>query len=516
MKSLLVQPTSSVKGIITLPGDKSIAHRALIISAITNGTTSVKNFPTNQDCLRTLCALQKLGIKITKVLKPKELSEINPFDAPRAEVRGLLRVDTESGVFFSRPKGRGLKAAECIKIFGRGLGGLKKPHGSLFLGNSGTSFRLLCGLLSGQDFNARLEAGLSLSRRPMRRISLPLRMMGARISAQRLPCRQGRQANRIEEYPPLTIKGGNLKGISYKMPVASAQVKSAIILAGLYAKGVTCVIEAVKTRDHTERMLKLFQADIKIIKNTIKIKGKRELVSPGTIDIPGDISSAAFFIVLAAIIPGSHLVIKNVSLNPLRTGVLRVLKRMCADIKVTRFRQNLARPRQQSWRSAKIWRDLASKTGGAPSSTKYEPAGDITAKNSLLKGTTVRKEEIPSLIDELPILMVAASIASGRTVFQGAGELRVKETDRINSMFKNLESMGARIKIVRRGDSENIIIDGVKELRGSKVKSFGDHRTAMSMIVAGLRAKGNTQIDDTSCISKSFPAFLDKLNSLLR
>ncbi len=448
MKSLSIQPTSSVKGIITLPGDKAIAHRAIIISAIANGTTSVKNFPTNQDCFRTLSALQKLGIKITRVLKPKELSE--------------------------------------IKIFGKGLAGLKKPHGSLFLGNSGTSFRLLCGLLSGQDFNTRLEAGLSLSRRPMRRISYPLRMMGARISAQRKPY----TANLIEEYPPFTIKGGNLKGITYKMPVASAQVKSAIILAGLYAKGITRVIEAVKTRDHTERMLQLFQADIKTIKNTTRLKGTKELVSPGTIDIPGDISSAAFFIVLAAIIPSSRLVIKNVSLNPLRTGVLRVLERMGADIKVTRSKGHKV--------------------------AKFEPAGNIIIKTSPLESTRVKKDEIPSLIDELPILMVAASVASGRTVFEGVEELRVKETDRINSMLKNLENMGARIKILKEGDSENIIIDGVKELKGSKVKSFGDHRTAMSMIVAGLMAKGKTQIDNTSCISKSFPAFLDKLNFLLR
>jgi 3-phosphoshikimate 1-carboxyvinyltransferase len=466
MKSLSIQPTTNVKGTITLPGDKSIAHRALIISAIAKGTTSIKNFPANEDCLWTLSALQKLGTKITKGLKPKELYE--------------------------------------IKIFGQGLGGLKKPRGPLFLGNSGTSFRLLCGLLSGQGFGVCLKAGSSLMLRPMRRVTVPLRMMGARISAHRKP----HTANLIEEYPPLTIKGGNLKGITYKMPVASAQVKSAIILAGLYAKGLTRVIEPVKTRDHTERTLELFQADIKTIKNTIKIKGMKELVSPGTIDIPGDISSAAFFIVLAAIIPGSHLVIKNVSLNPLRTGVLKVLKRMCADIKVTPS-TGLGTPfgRKSPFDCAQ----------GRPSHqiTRGEPVGDIIVKASPLKGTSVKKEEIPSLIDELPILMVAASVASGRTLFEGAGELRVKETDRINSMFKNLESMGARIKIIRSRDSENIIIDGVKELRGIKVKSFGDHRTAMSMIVAGFRAKGKTRIDDVACIKKSFPVFLDKLNSII-
>jgi 3-phosphoshikimate 1-carboxyvinyltransferase len=447
MKSLCVKSTSIVQGTITLPGDKSIAHRALIISAIAKGATSINNFPANEDCLRTLSALQKLGIRIAKNLKSEKLSE--------------------------------------VKVFGRGLGGLKKPQGILFLGDSGTSFRLLCGLLSGQGFRLRLEAGPSLSRRPMRRISVPLRMMGAEITAGR----RSQSANRAEEYPPLAVKGGNLKGITYKLPVASAQVKTAIILAGLYARGVTCVIEPVKTRDHTERMLKLFQADIKIIKNKIKIKGKRELLSPARLDIPGDISSGTFFIVMAAIVPGSHLVIKNVGLNPLRIGALMVLKRMGADIKVIKS------PTRQA--------------------NMLEPVGDIIVKSSSLRGAVVEKKEIPSMIDELPILMLAASLACGRTVFEGAGELRVKETDRINSMCKNLAGMGARIEIARRRDSENIIIDGVKELQGAKVKSFGDHRTAMSMVAAGLVAKGKIQIDDLSCIRKSFPAFLDKLTSIL-
>lgn len=452
MKSLCVQPTSSLKGTVILPGDKSIAHRALIISAIAQGKTSIKNFPANLDCLQTLKALQKLGIKISKVLKPKKLF--------------------------------------AIEICGTGLGGLKKPTSPLFLGDSGTSFRLLCGLLSGQGFRGRLEAGLSLSQRPMRRISLPLRMMGAKISARR----KAQSAKRTEEYPPLTIEGGNLKGITYKMPVASAQVKSAIILAGLYAKGQTCVVEKVKTRDHTERMLKLFQADIKTIKNRIKLRGNKELVSPGVIDIPGDISSAAFFIVLAAIIPGARLVMKNVSLNPLRIGALRVLKRMGADIKVTESQRHKV-------------------TNGRG---RGEPAGDIIVKSSKLKGIKVERKEVPSLIDELPILMVAASLARGRTVFRGTQELRVKETDRMNSMLKNLTAMGARLKIDKKQNSENIIIDGVKELKGARVRSFGDHRTAMSMVVAGMKAKDKTYIDDVACIKKSFPDFLDKLNSLVR
>jgi len=455
MKSLSVQPTSTLQGTIALPGDKSIAHRALIIGAIAKGTTRIKNFPNSQDCLSTLGALEKLGVRLKKSLKPNGLSE--------------------------------------IKIFGKGLAGLNKPLAPLFLGDSGTSFRLLCGLLSGQNFFLRLKAGPSLSRRPMRRITVPLRMMGAKITAKRvvqISRRKVHAAKRIEEYPPFEIKGGNLKGITYTMPVASAQVKSAIVLAGLYARGITCIVEPIKTRDHTERMLKLFQADIKTIKNKIKVKGGKELLSPGTIDVPGDISSATFFIVLAAIAPGAHLVIKNVGLNHSRSGALRVLRRMRADIKIN--------------------------TSSSRYAAGLEPAGDIIVKSSLLRGTVVKKEEIPSLIDELPILMVAASLARGRTVFEGVGELRVKETDRINSMLRNLTSMGAEIKIEEKRGSENIVIDGVKELKASEVKSFGDHRTAMSMVVAGLVARGKSKIDDLDCIRKSFPTFLDKLNSIIQ
>lgn len=447
MKSLCVKPGSTIQGKISLPGDKSIAHRALIIAAIAKGATFIKNFPANEDCLSTLSALRKLGVRITKNSRSKGLSE--------------------------------------IKVFGRGLYGLKQPRGPLFLGDSGTSFRLLSGLLSGQGYCLRLEAGPSLSRRPMRRINVPLRMMGARITAR---CRRS-AAGRREEYPPLTIKGGNLEGITYTLPVPSAQVKSAIILAGLYAGGVTCVVEAIKTRDHTERMLKLFQAGIKTIRNRIAINGGRDLFSPGTVYIPGDVSSAAFFVVMTAVVPGSRLVIQNVGLNPLRTGALRVLKRMGANIKIV----NLAGRR----------------------AVGLEPAGNIIVKGSMLKAVTVKKKEIPSMIDELPILMLAASLARGRTVFEGVGELRVKETDRINSMCKNLAAMGARVKIAGRGNSENIIIYGVKELRGGKVKSFGDHRTAMSMVAASLTAKGRVEIDDLGCIRKSFPTFLDKLNSII-
>jgi len=273
------------------------------------------------------------------------------------------------------------------------------------------------------------------------------------------------------------------------MPVASAQVKSAILLAGLYAKGNTQVIEPVKTRDHTERMLELFKASIKLKRNAIVIKGNQPLVSPGRITIPGDISSASFFLVLAAILPNSRLIIRNVGLNPSRNGVMRVLKRMGAKIKVS---------------------SLKSQVLGV------EPLGDIIIKSSLLKGTVVKKEEIPSLIDELPILIVAACNARGITVFEGVGELRVKETDRIRSMSENLRKMGADIVVSKTGSSEKIIIKGVKQLKGVRVRSFGDHRTAMSMVVAGLNAQGKTYIDDIICINKSFPDFLNLLGVLIK
>jgi 3-phosphoshikimate 1-carboxyvinyltransferase len=289
-----------------------------------------------------------------------------------------------------------------------------------------------------------------------------------------------------EEYPPITIKGGALKAINYKMPVASAQVKSAILLAGLFAKGVTRVNEPVKTRDHTERMLKSFKADIKSRDKEIILKGNRELSSPGLITVPGDISSASFFMVLAAIIPDSRIVIKNVSLNPTRAGVINVLKRMQADIKI------------------KVY-----------STKSAEPVGDIIVRTSNLKGTVVKKAEIPTLIDELPILMVAACNAEGSTIFEGVQELRVKETDRIRSMQENLKKMGALFMVSKGINSEKVIIKGKNKLNGSKVKSFGDHRTAMSMVIAGLKAEGKTSIDDVSCINKSFPEFLKTLKSII-
>ncbi|MEW6101440.1 MAG: 3-phosphoshikimate 1-carboxyvinyltransferase [Candidatus Omnitrophota bacterium] len=448
MRGVFIRPISSLKGSVNLAGDKSIAHRALLISAISPGQTKISNVPANKDCLATLNVIRKLGIKF----KQKSF-------------------DTQN------------RAKEII-IYGRGLTGLKKPRGTIMCGESGTTLRLLLGILAGQPFKAKISAVAALLDRPMLRVNLPLRLMGAHINARRIT------PNTQEEYPPIVIEGGRLKGITYTMPVASAQVKSAILLAGLYACGETHVIEQIKTRDHTERMLGLFKAKIKVVGNHIVIKGKRELVTPRQVYVPGDISSASFFLALGILAENSKINIKSVSLNPSRLGIIRVLKRMGADIKVTKSQGHKA--------------------------TGEEPTGDLTVKSSPLRGTVITKKEIPSLIDEIPLLMVVASLAKGETVFEGVGELRFKETDRIKSMSENLKKMGVKIKVISPRGSENIVISGIKRLYAARVRSFHDHRTAMSMVVAASLANGTTYIDDVGCIAKSFPGFLPLLHSLRR
>ena len=440
MKAFLAKHVSHLKAKVFVPGDKSIAHRAIFLSAISSGSTSIYNFPASDDCLATVKVFRALGVKI----------------------------------IYRRNK-------HSLTVFGTGRLGLRKPRGSLFIKESGTTIRLLLGLLAGFDFKVTLIAGKALSQRPMSRVTEPLRMMGARIKAKGSALK--------EEFLPITIKGGNLKSITYRMKVASAQVKSAILLAGLYAYGKTIVIEPVHTRDHTERMLKLFKADLQIFKNKIVITGNNQLISPKKITIASDISSASFFIVLATIIPESEILIKNVSLNPSRAGILKVLKRMGASIKVS------------GCQGVKV-------PGG-------ELCGDLTVSSSDLKATVVTKKEIPSLIDEIPVLMVAAAVANGSTVFDGVEELRVKETDRIRSMTENLKRMGVPIEIKRTARSEKVIIHGQNTLKGASVQSFCDHRTAMSMVVAGLKATGHTSIDDIRCINKSFPQFIDLIRKIV-
>ncbi|MFH1414274.1 MAG: 3-phosphoshikimate 1-carboxyvinyltransferase [Candidatus Omnitrophota bacterium] len=439
MKPFLIKPITTLKGEIFLLGDKSIAHRSIIFSSLSKGITRIKNFPRNKDCLSTIKALRKLGVRINK-------------------------------------------KADTITVCGRGLKGLKRPRGPIFAGESGTTFRLMLGVLAGQDFQSRLLAGMALSSRPMLRVTRPLRLMGAKIEARR-----EKRAGRLEDFPPVTISAGRLKGITYKLPVASAQVKSAILLAGLYASGKTVVIEPTSTRDHTERMLQQFGVSLGLNNKKIYLKNCKPLLSPKIMNIPGDISSAGFFIVLASILPDSKIVIKNVSLNPSRLGLIKVLQRMGADIRLTLNKNK---------------------------TSKFEPSGSIKVKSSLLKGISVKKEEIPSLIDELPILMVAACCAAGVTVLEDVGELRVKETDRIRSMYVNLRKMGAEVNVARVKGGESILIQGKTALKGTKVRSYQDHRTAMSMVVAGLAASGTSSLDDVSCINKSFPEFLQVLGSL--
>ncbi|MCM8780391.1 MAG: 3-phosphoshikimate 1-carboxyvinyltransferase [Candidatus Omnitrophica bacterium] len=460
MRFFSIKPISYLNGEVELPGDKSIAHRAIIISAISQGPSLIINFPANKDCLHTIKAFKKLGVRIN-----------------------LLKADNCHSTY-------------TVKVFGKGLCGLKKPNSNIYVGDSGTTLRLILGVLAGQDFEVVLTAGSSLSQRPMLRVTLPLRLMGAQIKARSKV--QKSDTLTPEEYPPIIIKGARLKPITYKIPVASAQVKSAILLAGLYAKGKTTVIEPIRTRDHTERMLKLFKADIKVKKNIIVIRGKKQLISPEVLYIPGDISSASFFIVSAIIVPNSQILIRNVGLNPSRLGIIRVLRRMGGKIELSG--SNFQVPVYNS---------------DAPSLEVGEPIGDILVKSSTLRGTIVKDREIPSLIDELPILMVAACYASGKTVFEGVGELRVKETDRIRSMLENLKKMGADIRLIRKREKESIVIRGVKRLKGASVKSFADHRTAMSLVVAGLNAEGKTRIDDISCISKSFPDFIRILKKII-
>jgi len=396
-----------------------------MMGSIAEGRTQVKNFLKSEDCLCTIKAFGQLGIRI----------KISNDD---------------------------------LIINGKGLKGLTRPSSEIYLGNSGTSLRLMAGILAGQNFESTLRGDESLSQRPMYRIVEPLRLMGADIKA------------REDSYAPLVIKGRRLKSIKYKTKVASAQVKSAIIFAGLYADGVSEVEEPIKSRDHTERMLSLFGAKLQIegrkivIYNNPRLKGK-------SITIPGDISSAAFFIIPSLILKGSEIMIKDLLFNRTRLGLIEVLKNMGADIRTEKNRFN-----------------------------GFEDVCDIIVKSSFLEGVTIEKEMIPSVIDELPILMVAAVFAKGSTRIKGAGELRVKETDRITSMTKALKDMGAQITV--KGD--DILIEGTGSLKGAELDSFGDHRTAMSLIIASICANGRSQIKGIDCINTSFPDFFELLDSV--
>ncbi len=425
----IISPASGLSGTIVVPADKAICHRAALLCALVDGSTRISPWSEAVDCQQTLALVRQLGVTINDI-------------------------------------GQG------IRVHGVGLSGLRPSTSALDCGESGTTMRLACGLLAGQPFESRLDASPSLRRRPMRRIVDPLTHMGAAISGA-----DGPSAGDI--YPPLTIRGRwPLKGMNYASPVASAQVKSAVLIAGLFADGPTTVTEPSPTRDHTERLLERLGVGLTRKPGAVTVEpARRALIAPSSLAVPGDFSSAAFFIVAATIVPGSRLELRHVSLNPSRSHLLELLRRMGASI--------TTRVDDDSW----------------------EPQGTVTVEHRPLRGITVSAEDAPLVIDELPILMVAACAAQGRTVFEGLGELRVKETDRLHSMREGLGKMGAR---VAADGPAGLAIEG-GTLRGAEVESFGDHRTVMSLAIAGLLADGPTTIHGAACVDKSFRSFFDRL-----
>ncbi|MBD3656847.1 MULTISPECIES: bifunctional prephenate dehydrogenase/3-phosphoshikimate 1-carboxyvinyltransferase [Marinobacter] len=417
-----LQPGGSIAGDIRVPGDKSISHRSIMLGALADGVTEVKGFLEGEDSLATLQAFRDMGVTI---------------EGPDA---GFVR------------------------IHGVGINGLQAPRGPLYLGNSGTAMRLFAGLLAAQPFDSELTGDASLSKRPMGRVADPLRAMGAVIDT----AEGGR--------PPLRIRGGQkLTGIHYEMPVASAQVKSCLLLAGLYAEGVTSVTEPAPTRDHTERMLAGFGYPVHRDGATASVTGGGSL-SATAIDVPADISSAAFFLVAASIAEGSDLTLRHVGMNPTRVGVINILRLMGADIEVLNERV----------------------IGG-------EPVADLRVRSAKLRGIDIPEEQVPLAIDEFPVLFIAATCAEGETVLRGAEELRVKESDRIQVMADGLAAVGVETTVTADG----IIIRGGQAIGGGTVDSHGDHRIAMSFAVASLRASAPIVVTDCANVATSFPGFVE-------
>lgn len=422
---LRVRPVGGLTGEIEVGGDKSISHRAILLGAIGEGPTEVLGFLEGEDCLRTVAAVEQLGVEVTR-------------------------------------KGPG-----HYRIAGVGLDGLQEPDTVLDCGNSGTTVRLLMGILAGQPFWTMLTGDDSLRRRPMGRVATPLRQMGATVVGRADGARL-----------PLAVHGGRpLRSLHYQLPMASAQVKSAVLLAGLWADGPVRVEEPVRSRDHSERMLRQFGARLALAERAVTLTPGVPLRGT-TVCVPGDISSAAFFLVASLIVPGSRLTVRGVSLNPTRTGILDALEAM----------------------GGRIVRE-------GPG-TEPEPAGTLRAEATALRGTRVAGAMIPRLIDEVPVLAVAATVAAGVTEIRDAAELRVKEADRVAALARELTKMGARVE--ERPDG--LVIHGGARLHGDTVASGGDHRIAMALAVAGLVAEGETVIEDTACIATSFPAFVETLN----
>lgn len=428
-----IKPLKNLKGQVTIPGDKSISHRSVMFGALSLGTTEVTGFLEGADCLSTIDCFRRMGIDIQK------------------------------------NDGK-------ILIAGKGLRGLRKPEGRLDVGNSGTTTRLISGILSGQDFITELSGDASLNSRPMKRIMTPLNMMGANITSI--------AGNGCA---PLRIEPGKLHGIHYQSPVASAQVKSSILLAGLYAEGETSVTEPALSRNHTELMLNGFGADVTSIVHadgtaTASIKPCDQLFGQ-QIQVPGDISSAAYFIAAGLLVPGSEILVKNVGTNATRAGFLKVCQDMGADLTLLN----------------------ESMQGG-------EPRADVLVKTTGLHGCVVEGSIIPTLIDEIPIIAVMAAFAEGKTIIRNAAELKVKETNRIDTVTEGLKAMGCDITPTDDG----MIIEGGKALHGAKINSYLDHRIAMSFAIAALAAEGETRIMDAQCVDVSYPEFFQNLESLIQ
>ncbi len=423
-----VNKVSKLNGIITVPADKSITHRAIMLSSLAMGKSYINNYLKSDDCLMTMNAFKQMGVNIEQ---------------------------TENS----------------LTITGAGINGLKNPGKEIYAGNSGTTTRLLSGVLAGQIFSSTITGDASLSKRPMKRVIEPLSLMGVNIKAKE------------NNFLPMTISPKEtLKSISYASPVASAQVKSCILFAGLYADGTTTVTEPIKSRDHSERMFKTFGADISVDGLSVSVKKCNELYAQ-EVTVPCDISSAAFFIVAGLIVPNSNIKILNVNINKTRDGILTVLKSMGANIVLDNVRN-----------------------------VSGEDVADIEIKTTKLNSTSFGKEIVPSLIDEIPVIVLAATQAEGQTIISGAKELKVKESDRIHSVASQLNKMGADIKETDDG----FIINGPAKLKGATVDSFDDHRIAMMLSIAGLIAEGETEVLNSDCVKISFANFYEVLKQICK
>ncbi|EOP57009.1 3-phosphoshikimate 1-carboxyvinyltransferase [Bacillus nitratireducens] len=422
----LVGRKNSLNGKIVVPGDKSISHRSVMFGAIAEGTTKVSNFLLGEDCLSTIACFQKLGVKIEQ-------------------------------------------SGNDVKIYGKGLHNLQEPKEVLDVGNSGTTIRLMLGILANTPFHSTIIGDTSIGNRPMKRVTEPLSMMNAQID--------GRENG---QYTPLSIRGGKVKGMHYHSPVASAQVKSAVLLAGLQGEGVTTVTEPMQSRDHTERMLRAFGCTVDVNERTVSLQGGQQLKG-ADIEVPGDVSSAAFFLVAGAIVQNSKLVLENVGLNPTRTGILDVLTKMGALISIDNMRNE-----------------------------EFEPCGDITIETSKLKGIEIGGSLIPRLIDEIPVIALLATQAEGITVIKDAEELKVKETNRIDTVVDELGKLGAKIEATPDG----MIIYGKQNLKGNTVNSHGDHRIGMMLAIASCIIDGEVKIENSDAVAVSYPNFFEQLAAL--